>query len=72
MDLFVTPAACAIAAFGGVRPCARAAGRSASCVIAWRKSGMVPAGVQATLLKIAKATGRDLTAEDLIAGRHPG
>jgi hypothetical protein len=71
MDLFVTPAACAIAAFGGVRPCARAAGRAASSVVAWRKSGIVPAAVQATLLRIAKATGRDLTAEDLVVGRHP-
>jgi hypothetical protein len=38
--------------------------------MAWRKTGYVPAAVQPILLRIAKATGRHLTAEDLILGRY--
>lgn len=73
----MSPAAKVIKVFGGVRATARALGLNASSVSRWPKpaaqrglAGRVPSMHQARILKIAKKTGLEITAADLIhAGR---
>lgn len=72
----LTPAACAIKAFGGVRALARALGKAPSSVSRWGKSrrrggsaGMIPTSALQQILKIAPEKGVTITPEELVSGR---
>lgn len=69
----MTPADKVIEAFGGVRATARALGINSSSVSRWRMpadkrglDGRVPSIHQATILRLAKQSGLNITAADLI------
>lgn len=68
-----SPADIVIEKFGGVRATARALELNSSSVSRWRApaekrglDGRVPSKHQATILRLARARGIDLTAADLI------
>lgn len=71
----MTPAECAAAAFGGIRPLARVVGVQPQTVHQWvhpRNAdalGHVPAERMAAILSIARKRNLPLTADDLIFGR---
>jgi hypothetical protein len=65
----ISPAECAIRAFGGVRKTANAIGRSPGAVSLWRRNGWVPSEIQAAVLRAAQAAELDLCANDLVVGR---
>lgn len=69
MIIRLSPVECAIRAFGGVRACARVAHKTPGCIVAWKKTGLIPARNQSLLLDMALATGKDLTAHDVVYGR---
>ena len=64
----LSPAACVVRLFGGVRRAARRIGRSPGAVSQWQKSGNVPAEIQRALLVKAKSGEIEITAEELILG----
>ena len=73
----MTPADYAIHIFGGIRPLARAIGRSHTSVSKWRYrrenrgcNGNVPSLAQRRILEIAKKKKLDITPEDLVYGRR--
>lgn len=66
----LSPPQIAIACFGGVRSMARVLGCDPSAVSRWKKVGTIPAGYQRKVLEHAWERGIDLTAHDLIFGRH--
>jgi hypothetical protein len=63
-----TPASFVIKRFGGVRATARALGRSPSAISRWHKTGRVPGGAMALVLKVADKKGLKIRASDLIFG----
>lgn len=68
----ISPAVCAVRAFGSVTATANAAGRTPSSISKWtrRKDGSIPEKVVKKLLEKASELDLDLTAQDLIMGRH--
>ena len=50
--------------FGGIRPMARAIGRTHSTVQGWKESGFIPARHQEAVMAAAKAAGVDLGPAD--------
>lgn len=73
----LSPATCAVKAFGGVRALARAIGKSPSSVCRWNKSrrrggcaGRIPSLAMVKILKAASAKGVTITAEELVSGRY--
>lgn len=72
----LNPAQCVLKIFGGVRPAARAIGRSPSSISAWSRKrktrgmkGSVPRKAQLRILALAKSMRLDVTANDLTLGR---
>jgi hypothetical protein len=72
----MSPAAYVIKVFGGVRPTARAVGRSPSAVSKWTKprkngglGGQVPTMIQSKVLKLATKLKLPINPTDLIYGR---
>lgn len=65
-----TPAQLVIEAFGGIRPLARAVGRTPSAVMDWKRSGLIPSRMQRRILEVAQARSLTLTADDLVHGRQ--
>lgn len=69
--MHLSPADCAVRAFGGVQALARAVRLYPSSVVRWRqRRGDVPAPAQRRILAEAQARGLPLTAEELIRGRE--
>jgi hypothetical protein len=55
--------------FGGIRPMARALGESPSKVMAWKRTGHIPAQKQAEVLEKGQALGIAVTAEHVVFPR---
>lgn len=66
----IPPAHCAIRAFGGVRPLARALSVNQSSVSRWQLTGLIPTAQQRRVLEAAWLSRINLTAHDLIFGRE--
>jgi len=72
----LSPAEYVIYAFGGVHAAARAIGRDAGSVCAWKRprsrkgsDGRVPGKAQMAILRVARDMQIDITPEDLVIGR---
>lgn len=66
----IRPADLAVQAFGGVRALARLIDRDPSAISRWKLDGRIPSNLQRQVLELAWERGIDLTAHDLIFGRH--
>lgn len=66
----IRPADLAVQALGGVRAMARLLGRDPSAISRWKLNGRIPSSQQQRVLELAWERGIDLTAHDLIFGRH--
>jgi hypothetical protein len=66
----LSPADCAIQAFGGQRKLASAIRRWPSAVARWRRSGDVPLEARRLILAEAQARGLPLSVEELAVGRE--
>jgi hypothetical protein len=68
--MHITPVQCVIKAFGGVRKTARAIGRTPGAISLWKHRDWIPSEISALVLKKARESGLDLTAEDVVLGRE--
>lgn len=73
----LTPAACAVNAFGGVRALARLLGKSPSSVSRWNKprrkggsAGSIPISALQQILRLAREKDLKLSVDDLVSGRN--
>ena len=65
-----TPYELCIAEFGGVRELARQVGRDAGSVSKWKKTGLIPTGIQKKVLQKAWELGYELTPYNIIFGEE--
>ena len=62
------PAAYVIQEFRGVRATARVLGLSPSTVSRWQRTGLIPGEHHVPILKAAKKSGIDISADNLVYG----
>ena len=70
MEQTKTPYELCIAEFGGVRELARQVGRDAGSVSKWKKTGLIPTGIQKKVLQKAWELGYELTPYNIIFGEE--
>ena len=70
MNDTIRPAEVAVQAFGTARKMAHLLGIDPSAVSRWRSLGHIPSAHQRRVLELAWERGIDLTAHDIIFGRH--
>ena len=68
MEQTKTPYELCIAEFGGVRELARQVGRDAGSVSKWKKTGLIPTGIQKKVLEKAWELGYELSPYNIIFG----
>lgn len=66
----LTPSQFVIKQFKGIRPLARAVGRSPATIFRWQAIGYIPTKAQQDVLLAAKRRGLDVKPQDLVVGRN--